>query len=136
VTTTGIFRVGHYRSTTDTFLDAFNLTVVDNAGTTSRIGWVDTDHSTFKMINFSSDGSTTRGYSNKVEQTLTNSGGTNTGKWLATVAATVVDVGVWRTSSTANPSVADFKFIMYCSSPLTTQERSDLYDWLVSEGIL
>lgn len=134
----GVIRFGHYRSTTDTFLDAFHMTIIDGAGTTSRIGFVDTDHSTFKMVNINSNGSTNAAYLNKVSQTLTNSGGTNTGKWLATASgASVVDVGVWRTlSGGTNPAVCDFKFLMYCSEPLTTQERSDLYDWLVAQGIL
>jgi len=133
----GLIRFGHYRSNESNFANAFHMTVIDSGGTTSRIGFVDTDHSTFKMVNFASDGATTTAYLNKVSQTLTNNAGSNTGKWMASAtSASVVDVGVWRTSGSTNPGVADFKFLMYSSEPLTTQERSDLYDWLVSQGII
>lgn len=133
----GLIRFGHYRSS-DTFANAHHLTVIDAGGTTSRIGFVDTDHSTFKLVSFNSNGSTNAAFLNKVSQTLTNNAGTNTGKWMASATgATVVDVKVWRTlGGGTNAGLADMKFLMYTNAPLTTQERSDLYDWLVAQGIL
>jgi hypothetical protein len=134
----GLIRFGHYRSNEANFANAFHLTVIDAGGTTSRIGFTDTDHATFKMVNFASDGATNTAFLNKVSQTLTSNAGSNTGKWMASATgATVVDWKVWRTQSGGtNAGLADAKFLMYCNAPLTTQERSDLYDWLVSQGIL
>lgn len=133
----GICRMGHGRST-DTFAHAHAIIVVDSAGTTSRVGFTDTDHTTFKLVSLNSNGSTNAGFLNKVSQTMTAQAGSNTGKWLASATgATVVDWGVWRTQSGGvNAGLADAKFLMYTNEPLTTQERSDLYDWLITQGVL
>jgi hypothetical protein len=129
----GLCRMGHYRSN-DTFANAWHITHIDAGGVTTRLGFVDADHTTFKMININSNGTTNAMYSNKVAQVLT---GPNTGKWLAAaVGTTVVDFGVWRVLAGLQSALCDCKFILYTNAPLTDSERSSLYDWLVSQGIL
>lgn len=90
---------------------------------------------TFKLRTISSDGSSTKIFINKVEQVVTAATGTNTGQWFADVSGTSLRFA--RRSATAgNVGAFDYRFVLETNRPLTTQERSDLFDYCDTKGFL
>jgi hypothetical protein len=89
----------------------------------------------FKLRTLSSDGSTQKAFINKVEQTLTISAGSNTGQWFGDTSAN--DIRLARRSATSgNVGGYDYRMIVWTNRVLTTQERSDLYDYAVRKGFI
>lgn len=138
-TANGYLKIGHYRSNESNFANAYHVTHVDNSGVFSRVGFVDTDHATFKHCVFASNGITTRGFLNNIEQTVITSGGVNNGKWLSSTSSIhgvgniVIDMRVWRTSVGINPGLSDAKVAYYIKGRiLTTQERTNMHNYLVN----
>ena len=72
---------------------------------------------------------------NKVQQTLTNNSGTNTGQDFSLVAGLANTVRINRIQQSANSVTSNVEHQdIFPSSLLTDQERSNLYDYLVAEG--
>jgi hypothetical protein len=90
---------------------------------------------TFKLRTISSDGAATKIFINKVEQVVTAATGANTGQWFADVSGTSLRFA--RRSATAgNVGAFDYRVMVETNRPLTTQERSDLYDYCAANGFI
>lgn len=88
---------------------------------------------TFKMLSYASDGATWTLYKDKVSQTLTPQAGTNTGAWFADVVPDISCIGGYYIAAFGNAR-SRIRFLHYSSTPLTTQERSNLFDYCTSKG--
>lgn len=119
------------------------ITYINNSGTVTRHGIVDASSGTFRMITFRFHVDQGGGdfdneiYIDKVKQTLTNHSGTNDGQsfnLVAGVANTVRLNRIHQNTSSVN-GTTDMRDIVV-SGHLTTQQRSDLYDYFVAQGQL
>lgn len=115
----------------------------DNSGTVTRHGITDTSNGTFRMITFrfhvDQGGANYDNeiYVNKVKQTLTDNSGTNDGQSFNLLSGIVNTVRLNRVEQntsdvTGNTDIRD----IVISQHLTTQQRSDLYDYFVAQGQL
>lgn len=90
---------------------------------------------TFKMITFNSDGVTFRTFVDKVEQSVIMASGSNTGQWWADVLQTTPELRLGRrTAVGGSVGSADFRAIVWTSKALSTQTRSNIYDYYVRKG--
>jgi hypothetical protein len=81
---------------------------------------------------FNSNGASNAIYVNKVSQTLT---GTNTGHWFGDFTQTEVRTGLIDRVSSSITGATDIRMILYVNRVLTTQERSDIYDYCNNKGM-
>ncbi len=125
----------HLRSS-DSPANVYDFDIVDNAGTLSRVQSPGDNNVVHKMVAYNSNGSTYNMYINKVSQTLTMNPGTNDGRWFGDFAHTKITIGALLRLSGAITGSTDIRLLVYANRVLTTQERSDLYDYIVAKGLI
>lgn len=112
------------------------ITTVDNSGNISTVSAPADATTTYKMLSFVSTGSAWEIYVDKVSQTLTVRAGSNAGAWFNDLTTPdVVSTGYVYQTAASGASQGRMRAELY-SDPLTTQERSDLYDLFVAAGLL
>ena len=125
----------HLRSV-DSPANVYDLDIVDSGGTLARAQTAADNNTIFKMICYNSSSTTNSIYVNKVLQTITMNPGTNSGAWFADFTFGTITIGSILRLSGAITGSTDIRFIAYANRPLTTQERSDLYDYISNAGLL
>lgn len=125
----------HLRSS-DAVANSYDMDIVDSAGTLSRAQTAADNNIVHKMVCWNSDGSTIREYVNKVLQTTTMNPGTNNGPWFGDFAFTGITIGSILRQSGAIVGSTDIRLIVYANRILTTQERSNIYDYCVAKGLI
>lgn len=120
----------------DTTPHSYCVDLVDGAGVLTRITTPADNNTIFKMISYSCNGSALSIFINKVSQILAVTGGANDGRWFADFSFAEIVMGAIRRLSGAITGATDIRMVVYVNRVLTTQERSDLYDYCVNKGLI
>lgn len=125
----------HLRSS-DSPANVYDLDIVNSGGTLARAQTAADNNTVHKMVCYNSNGSTYNMYINKVLQTTTMNPGTNNGNWFGDFTFATITIGALLRLSGAITGSTDLRLIVYANRVLTTQERSDLYDYIVAKGLI
>ncbi len=136
-TAVGQIRLQHLGSGS-TYVNAISMQYIDAAGNNNVIGIADTSFgNTFKFVTYQlglAGGNKIR--INTVDQPLTVFVGANSGFCFDDIAATVNTVRAARIQGSTGASGAQNIRGMFITGPLTDQQRTDLYNYAVSKGLL
>lgn len=128
-------RLWHYPSaTTPLHMQVIEIIPQGSSSASFRAGVTD-NTTTWKLLSFGSDGAECMIHFNKVKQTLTVQVGANTGQWYSSIVGqNALMIGIIDRLSATYTGDQRYRLMIYTDSPLTTQERSDLYDYANSKG--
>jgi hypothetical protein len=134
-TTTSTLVFGHYTAADEAPSGGVQIRHFENGGTFNYVNYDDAANNTYALHSFASSGTAWTVYKNKASQSLQVHSGSNNGNWHGDISFNALSLGS-RLTASAYYGEEDIRLVIYTNSPLTTQERSDLYDWAVAEGML